>query len=551
MRIAFFCPSPLLPTGIGKVARKLIRGLVENGYQVVVGNFQHAGEPLTVDGAVHFPLFDADTIPIFLEKTRPDLAIGYFSHWVPPYSRIGSLCEKLGVRYMQYVTLEFSSVSLHWLEPLTHCNFFAVSSDFSRRLLLKHGVPEEKIKVVYHGVDMSVYRPIEPRPRFAGYEDKLFFGFVARNSVRKGFSHIMRAFAMLPKKVRESSMLYFHTARKEESVSMLGPTRGWDIPLLAVKYNLQGKILLPDERATKWMGYSEEELARTYNALDVYTHASTGEGFGLPILEAMACGLPVIASANTSVPEVVGDAGILTPCFEEDDETLDGFTISSPKIRPMAEAMLELYQNEPLRRKLGRLAQERARQFTWSRAINGFCEAVEQALRQDRIGPGVLRASEPIEAEGVWLPHANLIPQGRGRCLDVGSGPSALWKWVIEERGYEYVSLDRKSSKKVDVVAEVPPLPFGDKAFELVFSRNLLEHLPTEKQLEFLEECRRVGKKALVIFTTPESPHFYIDPDHYPIDERVYSFGRFRRDNGNGIVEIEGDHEPGRKNKAA
>lgn len=921
-RIVFFCPSPLLPTGIGKVARRFIRGLVESGYQVVVGNFQHVGEPLTVDGAVHFPLFDADTIPIFLEKTQPDLAIGYFSHWVPPYSQIPQICEKMGIRYMQYVTLEFSSVSLHWLEPLTHCNFFAVSSDFGRKLLLKHGVSEEKIKVVYHGVDMSIYRPIEPRPRFAGYEDKFFFGFVARNSVRKGFSHIIRAFAMLPKEVKENSMLYFHTARKEESVSMLGPTRGWDIPLLAIKYNLQGKILLPDERATKWMGYSEEELARTYNALDVYVHASSGEGFCtspdtkiitgdgvkaigeltlsdkvlthtgrlkrilklyqrfyrgpiitirtwktnevirltpehpvlvskkegrnlspptwitaekvekgdililpipkqiyddvtfdlgklprvqfddkhawhssqyslrkskvdklklprfvrldeelakligwyiaegdagnlrgvgfsfakdekdyanevislmrkvfdlepniktrkgknvthiwfsskvlaqfftslagkgaknkkipkellygdtnllrlcldrafrgdgcvvkgkkhyttaseslayqlrvahlrfgspisvnrevrirrfhtdeyfkqteyklevtppsekskhsrkafkindeyvgfrvreveikhydgfvcnleveddesyctanfvvhncLPVLEAMACGLPIIASNNTAISEVVGDAGILTPCFEEDDETLDGFTISSPKIRPIAEAMLELYQNETLRRKLRKLAQERARKFTWSRAIEGFCEAVEHALEQDRIGPGILKASEPIEAEGVWTPHVNLIPEGKGRCLDVGSGPSTLWRYVIEEKGYEYVSLDRKSSKKVNVVAEVPPIPFGDKSFELVFSRNMLEHLPTEKQMEFLKECQRVGKRALVIFTTPESPNFYIDPDHYPIDEKVYSFAKFIKDNGNGIIIIE--DETGRESKTA
>jgi glycosyltransferase involved in cell wall biosynthesis len=56
---------------------------------------------------------------------------------------------------------------------------------------------------------------------------------------------------------------------------------------------------------------SEEMLAKYYNAADLFVFPSFYEGFGLPIIEAMACGCPVIASNTTSIPEVVGDAGIL------------------------------------------------------------------------------------------------------------------------------------------------------------------------------------------------------------------------------------------------
>jgi len=538
-RIAWISPSPTLPTGLGKVARKLTQGLREAGYEVVIGNPQYSGQPIMLDGMTHFPLSDESNIKTFLQYTSPDLVIGYYSHWIPPYSKISETCEELGLRFMQYITAEFSTVSLYWLLPLAPANFLAVTSEFGKRLLLKHNVPESKIKVVYHGVDLSRFQPLSPRPRFQGYEDMFFFGFVARNNIRKGFPHIMRAFARLPAEIKGRSMLYLHTTKSEENVFLGGTARGWDLPLLAVKYNLQGKILLPDDRASKWWGVGEEELGRIYNAIDVYVHASTGEGFGLPLLEAMACGLPVIASNNTAVPEVVGDAGILTPCYEEEDETLDGFTLSTPKIGPITEAMIELFLNPNLKERLSKRARERAAGFTWHKAIVAFCEAVGQALKQERVGKEILRASEPIDAEGVWGAHAQLIPKGNGRCLDVGSGPNAFWRRIIEEKGYEYIALDCQPGK-VDVLARVPPLPFRDKSFSLVFSRNLLEHLPTERQVEFIEECKRVGKRALIIFTTQKSLHFYIDPGHREIDERVYTMGEYTEIDGCGVIRYEG-----------
>jgi len=307
-------------------------------------------------------------------------------------------------------------VSISWLEPLASANFFVTTSEYGKQILLKYSVPESKIKVIHHGVDHSIYRPISPRPRFEAYEDKFCFGFVARNTIRKGFPQIIRAFAMLPSEIRENCILYLHTQPEEMSLSSMGQIRGWDIPLLTAKYNLYGKVLISPFQSKYW-GNSEQELAQIYNAMDVFVFASVGEGFGLPLVEAMACGLPIIASANTSIPEVVGEAGILTPCNEEDDETSDGFTISTPKIKPIAEAMAELHENEELKKELSEKAIERSRMFSWAKAITLFSEAIEEALRHDRMGKKILESKEPIFSEAFYEPDTRFIPKGKGNAL--------------------------------------------------------------------------------------------------------------------------------------
>jgi len=534
-RLAWISPSLLLPTGLGKVTRCLTKGLAQNGYEIVCGNFQHYGEPIDVDGIAQYSLSSADHFRFFLESVKPDLAIGYFSHWVPPFSQIPHLCEESGIKYLQYLTVECSSVPISWLEPLSSANFLITTSEYGRQVLLKYSFPEDKIKVVHHGVDHLIYRPISG-PRFENYEEKFCFGFVARNTIRKGFPQIIRAFAMLPSEIKENSILYLHTQPEEMGLSALGQVRGWDIPLLTTKYNLYGKVLISSFHSKYW-GNTEWELARIYNAMDVFVFASTGEGFGLPLIEAMACALPVIASANTSIPEIVGDAGILTPCHEEDDETADGFTISTPKIKPIAEAMIEVYENEKLREELSEKALERSKMFSWAKAITQFTEGIEEALRHDsRIGKEILKSKEPILSEIFYEPDTKFIPEGKGKCLDVGSGKDCLWKRAIEKKGYEYVSLDIQSSPKVEVMADVcQGLPFRDKSFSLVFSRHLLEHLPTEKQMFFVEECRRVGEKVVIIFTTQKDLAFYLDPSHKPISPEIEKLG-FIEDKGRGII---------------
>lgn len=113
-------------------------------------------------------------------------------------------------------------------------------------------------------------------------------------------------------------------------------------------------------------GYvADNHLAAVYSSSLGFIYMSQYEGFGLPPLEAMQCGVPVVTSNTSSLPEVVGDAGLM---FSPDDE--DG----------VADAILRLYSDAELRADLAVRSVERARQFSWTRCADQTVAAYREAL---------------------------------------------------------------------------------------------------------------------------------------------------------------------------
>ena len=112
---------------------------------------------------------------------------------------------------------------------------------------------------------------------------------------------------------------------------------------------------------------SDEELVRLYRGAAAYVDASLFEGFGYHALEAMACGAPFVGSNATSIPEVVGDAGLLVD--PRDPEAL-------------AAALLRALEEPGLAEELRRRGLERAREFTWERTAEGFAEVFDEVRRR-------------------------------------------------------------------------------------------------------------------------------------------------------------------------
>ena len=171
---------------------------------------------------------------------------------------------------------------------------------------------------------------------------------------------------------------------------------------------LEAKVLAP-ENLTMWEGVEEEKMAEIYGMMDCLVHPSYGEGFGLPVLEAMACGIPVIASKNSSLPEVVGDAGILVECDPEPYFTREGWVHHRTKISALRDAMELVFRDEELRGRLARMGVERASEFTWERACEEMKKAIEKAMRHHRLS--FLRRGKDHEAEG-FLSEREISEQG-------------------------------------------------------------------------------------------------------------------------------------------
>ena len=108
----------------------------------------------------------------------------------------------------------------------------------------------------------------------------------------------------------------------------------------------------------------DDDLALLYNAATLLALPSKGEGFGLPVVEAMACGLPVIASDRNSLPEVMGGAGLL---FDPDSD------------QAIAECILRLLRDPDLRADLRARGFDRSRAYTWDAGADTMVHVLEDA----------------------------------------------------------------------------------------------------------------------------------------------------------------------------
>jgi len=108
-----------------------------------------------------------------------------------------------------------------------------------------------------------------------------------------------------------------------------------------------------------------EELPLWYNAAELFVYPSLYEGFGLPVLEAMACGTPVVASRTSSLPEVVGEAGMLV-----DPRDIGG----------LAEAMERALMDEGKRREMREKGLRRAGEFSWERTARETARVYRRAM---------------------------------------------------------------------------------------------------------------------------------------------------------------------------
>ena len=532
MRIGWISPSPLLPTGIGKVSHYLITGLVKKGYEVFVANPQYGGRPIAIDGATHYPLFDDFSLfQGFLNEVKPDVLIAYGSNWFPPYSQISSICAQNEVKLLYYVATEFSSLSITYLQSLVGASKVAIMSQHGQKLLAGHRI---NAKYIPHGVDTSIYRPMNPKPHFETAEDKFVFGMVARNSLRKEYPILLKAFSLLPEGVKNQCCLYLHTMPFEET----GGRSGWNLPEMILAMGLQGKVLMPSSKAAKWWGYSEEEMAQTYNVLGCHILLSSGEGFGLPILESMACSIPQIGSNNTAIPEVIGSGGLLAECWEDDVYTAEGLTISTTKVKSARDLMLKMVEDNKLRKELSRKALEHSHEFTWERAQSLMSDAIEETYEtRDRLDNSILTFDKPIEASGFSEYRARYIPVGSGKVLDLGCGPEYPYKSHFEEKGYEYIGVDIKGDGKTILPLDITkPLPFEEKEFAFLWCCHVLEHIPTEKQLAVLSEARRVARHGVVIVPLESDLAFWLDPTHNKVNSQVKEMGEYFEDEGNGVV---------------
>jgi glycosyltransferase involved in cell wall biosynthesis len=200
------------------------------------------------------------------------------------------------------------------------------------------GVERTRIRVVPHGAP-----PPWPLPRM---EEKMILS-VGAIQLRKNTARLVEAFEALPDEWR---------------LVLAGAATGYGVEQILAR--IQTSRAKDRIRVTGYV--SPEELERLYARAAIFAFPSLDEGFGIPVLEAMAHGVPVITSNRSALPEVAGDAALL---------------VDPTDVDALAAALLKLANNEDCRERFSAAGRARAQSFSWSRAVNQTYAVYQELAR--------------------------------------------------------------------------------------------------------------------------------------------------------------------------
>jgi glycosyltransferase involved in cell wall biosynthesis len=348
--VSVFSNSPGQPTGYGQATEALVKLLKRDGADVAsLSNYGNEGINTTYDtGFGQIPIYargneaySNDVTPAHhkhwkaINPKQPDLLITLYDVWVLN----GKGYDNIPIA--SWTPIDHNPVPPAVLKWLQRDNVTPLAmSKFGLDQIEKVGVEGHYIP---HSIDTKVFKQTEmigdqPINEFMGFEnDRFIVGMNAANKSsgilhRKAYSENLMAFAMFARK-HPDAMLYIHADASSQ--------HGWNLVALGQMLGIPtDNMTFPDPLAYRY-GMSQETLAGIYSSWDVMLATSYGEGFGIPTVEAQACGVPVIVSNFAASPELVGDGWVIggQPLYDPAQHSFWHI----PSVPEIAEALEQAY----------------------------------------------------------------------------------------------------------------------------------------------------------------------------------------------------------------
>jgi len=360
--------------GISRYTRYLLQAIarVDETDDFIVFQHRRHNDPIlqaanfrraTLYAPVHTRL-EQYMLPAELTRFRLDLL--HSTDFIPPLRTtvptVITVHDLAFLHWPHFLTQDHASYYGQIDRAVHRANHIIVPSESTKSdLIAQLGVREKKVSVIYEAADeLFAPMPVEQaRQELAEFDlPERFVLFVGTIEPRKNVDGLVRAFRRLV--VRNGI---------GDTGLVIAGARGW------LTEDLENQINAPElEGRIKLLGrVSDEDLHRLYVAARCHVHAAHYEGFGLPPLEAMACGTPTIVSNISSLPEVVGDAALLVDPQNEEE---------------LSVALHRLLTDDTLHAELREKGLQRAKCFSWEKA----------ALQTLDVYRRVMAASSPAAA---------------------------------------------------------------------------------------------------------------------------------------------------------
>lgn len=284
--------------------------------------------------------------PLVLQQLKPDLlhAMAFVSPIVAPCPQVVTVYDLSFLRYPE----TFRPFNRWYLKYFTAYSVkraqavIAISESTRQDVINLLGKPAEQVHTVYCGADGS-FQPL-PEPAVTAFKIKhglpeTFILYLGTLEPRKNVDGLIEAYALWCKRERQAPPL------------VVAGGKGWFYQTIFERVEALGlteRVFFP--------GYvPQAELPLWYNAASLFVYPSRFEGFGLPVLEAMACGTPVITSNVSALPEVAGDAGVL---------------VDPNRPAQLADMLARVMADQDKQAAMGEAGLVQATQFRWDKAAH-------------------------------------------------------------------------------------------------------------------------------------------------------------------------------------
>jgi len=385
MRILFTAAAPWVNSGYGKPMRSLVPMLTQAGHEIglcAFFGFQGTVAEMEVGGVTLrvYPIMKAsyfnDSIQHHVKDFNADIVITLQDVWI--LQNWG----KRGFAWCPWMPVDSHPVTDMILDAMSSCHTALVYTRWAQTELNAHGFENNRYMPL--GTDTKIYKPMdkrECRKLFGFPEDTFIAGMIGANSSypsRKSIPEVLMAWRRWIDDGREG-ILYVHTSltpkgKVEYGVDFEKVLKMLDLPWSTIddpdpERHARARVILPSQYKY-WTGtYDDAELAQIINTFDVLLEPSMAEGFGLPIIEAQACGVPVVTLNNTSMPEITFAGKCLEPLQMTWD--LIGSFRHIASIQSIYDALIwasELTENEKM--DLAQLGRTSVMPFDWENIIN-------------------------------------------------------------------------------------------------------------------------------------------------------------------------------------
>jgi glycosyltransferase involved in cell wall biosynthesis len=330
-----------------------------------------------------------------VDHFKPDIVWTVADIWMVDY--IGRIKNRASFKWIAYTPVDGAPVMDYWIPWFKSTDQMVMETQYGVDEVAKVA-PEVDTKFIYHGCKPDIYHPFSPEQKkqiktqikYAQIhdmnsmalkqglpEDSFIVGTFARNQPRKNFDKTLKAFKRFSRD-KKNTYLWLHASAVDQ---------GYNLPLLAKTMGIQDKLIFtPNYNIVN--GLSEHDLNIVMNMFDVHMLPTQGEGFGIPILETMAAGVPQIVSDYTSQVEFAKFGGELIP-LAEDDDFITGMPHpverAIPKPSEMEKLLNKLYNDPQYRLELGRKARAKAETMSWAVTIPQWDNTIQNVLKSPHV----------------------------------------------------------------------------------------------------------------------------------------------------------------------